>query len=136
MPEGRQETSELKQLLKLLHYYIDRRREGMVNVTGRKAIVDLIQVCIDNGGTGVFKPSAWDTYWALFERHRDHNLPPYKRTAGSMHKKVEQVFTKAYGKLYFDKDIIQFYLTVGGDDAKAVMEKYKKRKDEKNETRD
>ena len=118
-------STDLKQLLKMLHFYIDKRYEGQINVTGRTGIVNLIQVCIDNGGTGSFKGSAWDTYRILFERFQDSSLPVRQRTSIYTHKQVEQVFRKAYGTLFSDKDIIQFYMTVGGEDAKAVMTKYK-----------
>lgn len=116
-------SEDLERLLHMLHYYLDRRLEGKINVTGRKAIVDLIQVRINNSGQ-TSTCSAWDVYWSLFEAHQEPRLPACRRTPLYMHKQIERDFRRDYGRFYSDKDIIQFYVTVAGQDAQEVMKKY------------
>ena len=41
-----------------------------------------------------------------------------------MHKRIERDFRRDYGRFFFDKDIIQFYVTVAGQDAQRIINKY------------
>lgn len=120
---GRKTSEDLERLLHMLHYYLDRRLEGQINVTGRKAIVDLIQTRINNRGLAS-KYSAWEVYRSLFEAYQEPGLPAYQRAPRYMHKQIERDFRRDYGRFFFDKDIIQFYVTVAGQDAQEIMKKY------------
>ncbi|MGI5838197.1 MAG: hypothetical protein ACOX8W_00865 [bacterium] len=116
------ESEDLKTLLRMLHYYVDRRLEGQINVTGRAAIVGLIQTCINNGDKQ-FIPSAWEAYYPIFERFQEKHLPASQRSPESIHRAIDKTFKKAYGRTFFDRDIYQFYITAGGQEVKEIYEK-------------
>jgi len=116
------ESEDLKTLLRMLHYYADRRLEGQINVTGRTAIVELIQTCINNGDRQ-FGLSAWEAYYSIFERHQEKSLPASRRSPQTIHKEIDRIFKKAYGRTFFDKDIYRFYVTAGGPEVKELYEK-------------
>lgn len=121
------ESEDLKTLLRILHHYLDRRIEGQINVTARTAIVDLIQTCINNGDRQ-FKSSAWEAYFSIFERHQEKSLPASQRSPEFIHREIDRIFKKAYGRTFSDNDIYLFYVTVGGQEAKEIYERIMKRK--------
>lgn len=121
------ESEDLKTLLRILHHYLDRRFEGQINVTARTAIVDLIQTCINNGDKR-FKSSAWEAYYSIFERFQEKSLPTSQRSPEFIHRDIDRIFKKAYGRTFFDNDIYLFYVTIGGQEAKEIYERIMKRK--------
>jgi hypothetical protein len=122
-PQREKQSEDLAILLRILHLHLDARREGKINISGRSAIVKLIQAIIDNGGNAG-QVSAWDTYYSIFELHQEKDVPFWLKNPRVMHRKIDRYFTKKYNRFFFDRDIIQFYVEVIGPEAEERMKKY------------
>lgn len=116
-----------KTLLRMLHLYLDERFNGRINVTGRSAIVNLIQTMLNNNLKLDETMSAWEVYYTLFELHQETNVPAKRRSPKFMHRQIDGFFTGTYGRYYNRLDIIRFYTEVGGKEAEDLIKQRKER---------